>query len=222
MIRTTCHIIYKDTRLVLRCMGLAHTVLLGWLLIFIFSLAQDPASPISGQYIAAIFWMASTFCLILSSAMIYAFEESNDTRTALTLIPAPTQAIWLGKTCVCFGMLCIAQVFFALALMIFLQAPLINMTAYSLCAFLAINLGMASLGALLGAMTHKNTAKESFVSLLLFPLLTPLLMAGIRVGSYAFEGTSGQDIDQWFTIILSFDGIFIACALVLFPYIFSD
>ncbi|MDR2124138.1 MAG: heme ABC transporter permease CcmB, partial [Desulfovibrio sp.] len=80
--------------------------------------------------------------------------------------------------------------------------------------------GIAAAGSLTGALAHGQTGRESLLSILVFPLLAPLFLGGIRVGSSAFGG-SDEATGDWLGICLAFDAVFAAAALPLFPYAYS-
>ncbi len=222
MLSLALHIASKDFLLLWRSFAFMKAILLGFLIIFSSSLAYEGQGSVSGQVAASLFWLASTFCLILISSTVYAFEEHNDTRTALCLLPGPVQAVWLGKGLVIFFFLCLSQVFFVVAILIFLSKTVNMLDLNVLAIFLTINVGMAALSALLGAMPSASSARESLLSLLLFPLLSPLLMAGIRVGSLFFDASLNEYTSSWPSLILAFDGLYIAAALLLYPFLFKD
>ena len=76
MLKAACLIARKDLRLVLsRGAGLVQALLLGLLLIFVFSLSRETGETMSGQGAATIFWLSSAFCQVLSFNMLYGLEE---------------------------------------------------------------------------------------------------------------------------------------------------
>ena len=78
MLKAACLIARKDLRLVLsRGAGLVQALLLGLLLIFVFSLSRETGETMSGQGAATIFWLSSAFCQVLSFNMLYGLEEAN-------------------------------------------------------------------------------------------------------------------------------------------------
>ena len=212
----------KDLRLVLsRGAGLVQALLLGLLLIFVFSLSREPGSTISGQGATTIFWLASAFCQVLCFNMLYGLEENNGARAGLLLLPVPVQSIWLGKTLAGLIILLIAQMIFLPAGIVFLGQSLGEGWPEALFALLLVDLGMASLGSLLGALSQGQAARESLLSIVLFPLIIPILLAGIQVCTAGLgEGMSGES-SSWLGIAGAFDAVFLAAGLLLFPYVFS-
>lgn len=212
----------KDLRLTLgRGGGLIQSLLLGLLLIFVFSLSLAPGQRMSAQGAAAIFWMASAFCQVLIFSTLYGQEEINGQRQGLLLAPVPVQSVWLGKALAGLCLLLAAQLLFLPAIVVFLGQEISPLWPLGLYIALIGNLGIAAVGSLLGALSQGQSARESLLSIVLFPLLAPLFLGGIRIGSAVFSGRLAEGAGDWFGIALAFDAIFAAAALLLFPAIYN-
>lgn len=222
MIRATLAIARKDvTLLISRGTGLAQSFLLGLLLIFVFSLARGIAEEFSAQAAAAIFWMATAFCQVLVFNSLYALEEDNGQRQGLLLAPVPVQAVWLGKALAGLLLLLLAQLLFVPATIVFLDQNLGGSLAQGLIVLLLADLGMAAVGSLLGALSQGQAARESLLSIIIFPLLLPLLLAAIRIGAGVFSGLEQESAGDWFKILVAFDALFLAAGIVLFSFVYS-
>ncbi len=221
MLRAALLIAGKDLRLILgRGFGPAQALLLGLLLIFLFSLAGKTGEKVSPQAAAAVFWMASAFCQVLIFSTLYSYEEGGP-RFGLLCAPCPVQAVWLGKAGAGLLVLLASQAVFLPASAVFLGQSLSDLWLQGLAMLLLVDLGIAALGSLLGALSQGHAGRESLLGIILFPLLTPLFLAGIRLGSAAFSGVMEDAEQSWFILAPAFDGIFIAAALVLFPHIYN-
>ena len=220
MLNAALLIARKDLRLIV-CggAGIVQTLLLGLLLIFVFSLAQQPGDVIPPQTAATIFWLASAFCLVLAGTMSHSLEEAGDVRLGLLLAPVPVQAIWLGKALGMLAILLLAQAVFLPAVVAFLRQTPYQASLSSLAALLLIDLGLAAAGSLLGALAQSRSARESLLSILLFPLILPLLLAGIRCGETLFSPADAGPLTDWLALAAAFDAVFLAAGLVLFPYV---
>ena len=98
MIKTALLLAKKDLTIILgRSAGLCQALLLGLLLIFLFSLSLQNGESLSPHAASTMFWLASVFCQVLIFQMLYAVEEQNGARTGLQTLPCPLQTIWLGK-----------------------------------------------------------------------------------------------------------------------------
>jgi len=195
--------------------GLVQGLLLGLLLLFVFSLSQGVGERMSPQGAGAVFWLGSAFCQVLIFNTLYALEEANGARLGLLLAPAPIQAVWLGKALAGLLLLLVAQMFFLPAAVVFLSQEIGALWPVGLGTLLLVDVGMCALGSLLGALSQGGAARESLLSIVLFPLLVPLLLAGIGVAAQVF-GAPAPDGPA-----AAFDGVFLAAGLLLFGFMYS-
>ena len=222
MLKAAWRMARKDLRLVLaRGAGLVQALLLGLLLIFVFSLSRETGETMSGQGAATIFWLASAFCQVLSFNMLYGLEEANGSRAGLLLLPQPLQSVWLGKAAAGLCLMLAAQLIFLPATIVFLAQPVGDGWQVGLLALLLTDIGMAALGSLLGALSQGQAARESLLSIVLFPLIIPILLAGIRLCAGGFNDALPEGSASWLGITVAFDAVFLAAGLVLFPFVFS-
>lgn len=212
----------KDLHVVLfRGSGLVQALLLGLLLLFVFSLSQGVGDVMSPQGAATIFWLASAFCQVLIFNTLYSLEEANGARLGLLLMPRPLQAVWLGKAMGALALLLLAQVIFLPATIVFLGQHISSLWGWALLSVLLVDVGMVALGSLLGALSQGQAARESLLSIVLFPLLIPLLLAGIRVGAGGFADALPEGLGSWLGVAAAFDALFLGAGLVLFDFVYA-
>ncbi len=213
----------KDLRLVFADgAGIIQPVLLGLILVFVFSLSTPVGEEVPAQAAAAIFWLATSFAVILVFNTLYSLEGANQARIGLLLSPMPVQYIWMGKALSGLVLLLTAQIFFLPAIIVFLGQDLMVSWPGALGTILLIDWGLVAVGSLLGAMSQGHSARDSLLSVVVFPLLVPLLLAGISMGSFFLgEGTGGEP-GSWLGLVLAFNALFTGAALVLFPFIYGE
>ncbi len=215
-------IIKKDFSLFfLRGGGIGQSILLGLLLIFVFSLSQGIGEKVEARALATLFWLASAFAMVLIFNSLHALEEHNQAKSGLHLMPSSIHIVWIAKMLCGIFFMFTAQIVFFFALVVFCNAQLYGSLIELLTFLLLIDIGMATCGALLGALAVGQTGKESLLSIVLFPLLTPLLLAGIEAFSLLFMQHTENVGQSWLFLALAFDGIFLAMALILFPFLYS-
>ena len=160
MLNAAIAIASKDLRLLLsRGTGLVQALLLGLLLIFVFSLSQRVGEVMGPQGAAAIFWLASAFCQVLIFNTLFAIEEANGARFGMLLAPVPVQAVWLGKGIAGFTLLLCAQAVFLPAAIVFLGQSVSPLWHVGLATVLLADVGIVALGALLGALSQGQAAR---------------------------------------------------------------
>lgn len=226
MIKTAFLLARKDLIIILgRSAGLCQALLLGLLLIFLFSLSLQAGEMLSPHSAATMFWLASIFCQVLIFQMLYALEEQNGAKAGLQLLPCPVQAIWLGKFLAGILLLFASQFLFIPAVFVFLSQQLGAYFLYSLLGIFLTDIGICACGSLLGALCVGQSGRESLLSIILFPLLIPLLLSAISLSSIGLLDLQNSFVDtaqifQWLGIALAFDCIFSAVSLILFPYLY--
>ena len=139
----------------------------------------------------------------------------------LLLLPTPVQSVLLGKAAAGLCIILTAQFLFLPATIVFLGQSLGDGWPLALLALVLTDIGMASLGSLLGALSQGQAARESLLSIVLFPLIIPILLAGIRVCAGGFSEALPEGVESWLGIAVAFDAVFLAAGLVLFPFVFS-
>lgn len=201
--------------------GLVQAVLLGLLLIFMFSLSKPLGGAITAQAAGAIFWLASAFGLVLVFNDLFAIEEANGARIGILSSPAPVHSVWLGKGVAGLCLLLVSQLVFLPATVAFLGQT-IHGPWWLLCVTLvAADIGLVVIGALLGALSQGQAARESLLSVIVFPLLLPVLLAGITLFGLCFAPDGVEGFDSWLGLIFAFDALFAGAGLFLFPFVYS-
>lgn len=222
MLRAALVIAGKDLRLALAgAQGLVQTVLLGLLLIFIMSLSREPGEMSPPLAAAAVFWLATAFGQVLVFNFLYGLEEAEGARMGLLLAPCPAQAVWLGKALAGWVLLFCCQMVFAPAAVAFLGQSVGGSLVAGLGVVAAVDWGLCALGSLLGALSVGRSSRESLLTVILFPLLVPVLLAGIRLLETVISGRGAEAVSAWTGTVGAFDAVFTAAALVLFPFLYS-
>jgi heme exporter protein B len=222
MLRAALIIARKDLTLALSgAQGLVQTVLLGLLLIFIMSLSREPGELSPPLAAAAVFWLATAFGQVLVFNTLYGIEEAEGARLGLLLSPAPVQAVWLGKAVAGWVLLFCCQMVFAPAAVAFLGQSVAGSLPVGLAVVAGVDWGLCALGSLLGALSVGRSSRESLLTVILFPLLIPALLAGIRLLETVISGRGLEVVGAWTGTVVAFDAVFTAAALVLFPFLYT-
>jgi len=59
------------------------------------------------------------------------------------------------------------------------------------------------------------------LSVIVFPLLLPVLLSGITLFGMCFSPEVVEDPDKWLGLIFAFDCLFSGAGLFLFPFVYS-
>lgn len=217
MIATTLAIARKDFALVLsRNGGFPQALLLGLILIFVFSLSRGAGENTTPQQAATIFWLGTLFCQVLVFHQLHALENDNLAREGLITSGVPLQGIWLGKTLAGLAIVLLAQLVFYAAVVIFLD-QWAAFTWLLPLGIIVVDFGACLLGAFMGAIPGE---KESLLTVLLFPLLVPQLLAGISLLAITFGAQSPTDSASWLSLGAAYDLLYLGAGLLLFGFFY--
>ncbi|ADU63470.1 MAG: heme exporter protein CcmB [Pseudodesulfovibrio sp.] len=222
MLKRSAAMAAKDLKLsVSGGQGLVQAVLLGLLLIFLFSLSKPVGGVISAQAAGAIFWLASAFGLVLVFNDLFAIEEANGARVGILSSPAPVHAVWIGKGVAGLCLLLVSQLVFLPATVAFLGQAIHGPWWLLGVTLVGADIGLVIIGALLGALSQGQAARESLLSVIVFPLLLPVLLSGITLFAMCFSPDPVGEPGSWLGLILAFDALFAGAGLFLFPFVYS-
>jgi heme exporter protein B len=222
MLKRSAAMAAKDLKLsVSGGQGLVQAVLLGLLLIFLFSLSKPVGGVISAQAAGAIFWLASAFGLVLVFNDLFAIEEANGARVGILSSPAPVHAVWIGKGVAGLCLLLVSQLVFLPATVAFLGQTIHGPWWLLGVTLAGADIGLVIIGALLGALSQGQAARESLLSVIVFPLLLPVLLSGITLFAMCFSPDPVGEPESWLGLILAFDALFAGAGLFLFPFVYS-
>ena len=191
---------------------------------FLFSLSLNAGDRLSPQAAAAMLLGWPRPSVRRSSAtLLYAVEETAQARLGLVLLPAPVQGeAWPGKALAGLLLMAVAQCVFVPAVFVFLGQHLGSAWLFALMGIALGDVGMAASGSLLGALSVGRGGRESLLSIVLFPLLVPMLLAGVRLVSMGIDPDPMlDDALRWTGLAAAFDGLFLAAGLLLFPFVYS-
>ncbi len=114
------------------------------------------------------------------------------------------------------------QAVFLPAAVVFLGQNFVNPDLNGLAMVFLVDLGLCAAGSLLGALSQAASGKESLLSIILFPLLMPLLLAGTAGGAHVFGAPAPGGTGGWLGLACAFDAVFLGAGLLLFGFLYSE
>lgn len=169
-----------------------------------------------------VLWIGIAFSGVLAVSRTWAREAEQDAFRALLLAPLPRAGIYLGKAVAVVAFLTVVEV-----LVVPLVALLFHLSLGPVLGPLSLLLGLgtvgfAAAGTLFGAMTVKTRARDLALSVVLFPLVAPCLLAGVVATRELFGGAPLAEVLAWARILAAADILFVVAGLVLFPALAAD
>jgi heme exporter protein B len=207
----------KDLRIEARSGELSVTsAFFAVLVVVMSSLAFYLGPETRGQVTAGVVWLAVAFSTVLSLSKGWQREREESAFEALVVSPLSPSALFAGK---------------AIGLLLFLY--LIEAIVIPLCAvFFAIDLlkygpglvlialvatpGIAASATLFGAMTVRTRARDLMLAIVLFPLLSPTLLAAVVATRELLMDIPLSELVDYLGLLAIFDVVFLAGGLSLF------
>jgi heme exporter protein B len=212
----------KDLRIEVRGRHAAGAVLpFAATVLIVFGLSLGPGRTLLEQTAPALLWLAVLFASILSFRQAYQYEVDDGALEGLVLAPVDKASVFLGKAAaVCAGLFGLEAAVLALVAALFGlsvgREPLILAGGFVLGT-----VGLAAVGSLFGVLNESPRARESVFPLLVLPLVTPVLIAGIKATSLATAGRGGE-AGSWLGLLVAFDLVFVAAGTLVFGYLVED
>lgn len=210
----------KDLRLELRTKEGFVTMLVfaaAVILLFAFTLGAEPA-PLR-SFTPGLIWMTYFFTAVLGLLRMFGREKEQDAYSLLLTAPIDRSAIYLGKMAAFFVLLLATQVISLPLFWLFLGVPLLASPLAVAVIFVVTDLALAAAGSLVAGMSLRLPSGETFLPILLFPMLTPLLIAGTKATGAALEGRSLGEWDFWLMLLITLFVLFVLAGTFFFDYI---
>lgn len=165
--------------------------------------------------------VAIAFAAVLAISRSWAREREEDAMRALLMAPIPRTAIYAGKAISSWVFLAIVEVLLVPAVGVLYRADFASVLDQLALVLALVTLGVVLSGTLFGVMTVRTSARDLVLSVVLFPLLTPALLAGV-VATRELLGGNAAEVAAWMKVLLAYDVVVGAAAFVLFEPLVAD
>jgi heme exporter protein B len=218
----------KDLKTELRTREvLATTLVFPLVLLLVFRFAFEVGDLVSLRAAApGVIWASALLASILSLTRSFAAEREDDRILGLLLAPVDRGTIFLAKLAANLAFLFLVEAVTLGAFGLFFAFD-IGPALPALVPVVALGtVGISAVGTIFSAMAVNTRARESLLPLLLFPALTPVLLAVLeytRVGlaNATARGSAGVE-GHWLGTLIAFDVVFVAAGWILFEYVVEE
>src|SRR5262249_13460664 len=215
MWRGALAVLEKDLRIEWRTKeSLASFVVLGVLLVVIFSVALDPSPEEAPRLAPSVLWAAFVFTGLLGIQRGFVLERENDCLGGVLASPLDPAALYLGKLAASVVLLAVMHALVA----VLLPAQMGGVLPALVVVLFLGNLGFASLATLFAAMTVRARAREVMLPVLLLPLLVPVLIGGVKATEAVLRGGFAAAAGP-LGVLVAFVAIFVVAGVLLFEQV---
>lgn len=222
VLRQTLAILKKDLRREIRSREiLTTTVSFAVLLMVIFAFGFFRHRNSLLEVFPGTLWIAIVFTGSLGLGRTFQHERHGDCLRAMALIPGSEISLYLGKFLVNFlFMLLFQAALLPLMILAFGVDLSTNLGTHLLTLFVG-TLGFSALGTLVSAMLVRNDLREVLLPIVLYPLLVPLLIAGVVITATLMEGGTAAEVRPWIQAMIAMDIAYALLCVALFRWVLS-
>jgi heme exporter protein B len=209
----------KDLRIELRSLdALVSMLFFSLLVVVLFSIAFDPHGDFSREIAGGVLSVATMFASVSALNQAWAREIRHQVIDAQRMAPAPGADLFLAKVIANFLFVSIVQVILAPVFLIMYNLH-IEGQAWLLAVVLPLGTwALVGNGIFFAALSIRTRNRELLLSLILFPIFIPALLAMVRATSSILTGDS--DPTLWIKLLAGYDIIFTTVSLLLFDVVF--
>lgn len=213
-------ILAKDIRLELRTReSLAAMVVFALTVVLLFAFAFDFTPALRGTFTPGLMWLTYFFVAVLGLLRVFGQEKQLEAYDLLLTAPVDRSLIYLGKSTAFLLLLLVAQLLSLPVFVLFLELPLAAAPGYFFLILLVTDLAIAAVGGLVAGLSLRAPAGDTLLPIILFPLLTPILIAATKATSAALAGQPFAEWDFWIMLIITFFALFVLAGIFTFDYI---
>ena len=215
-------LIRKDLRLQFRAKEtLALIFVFSILVVLIFAFGFGPQFPETekelGKLAASVLWGTSVFAGIITLNRSFALERTHGALHGIRLTGVDAGNVYLSKVISNVIILFLLEIVITpIALQFFGLFDDVSVgTLLKLLGVLSIGtIGFCAVGVLLAGMSTSTSGGESLLSVILLPLVIPIIMAGTKC-SVSLLSTGGIEDGSWLVMLISSSVVFLVSAYLL-------
>ena len=221
LLRHAAAIAAKDVRVEIRAKhALGTLVPFAATVLVSFGFAFGPGRDVLVRTAPGLLWMAVLFAAVIAARRAYQTESEDGALEGLLLAPVDKAAVFLGKAAAValqlLGLVACALLLVVVLFDLTVRGPLVLLAAFALGA-----VGLAAVGSLFGVVAEAARTREAIFPTLVLPLVTPVLVAGVRATDLAATGRTDEAL-AWLGLLVAFDVVFVSLGILVFGFLMED
>jgi len=190
------------------------------LAVLIFSFALDLRGATARAAAPGVLWATVAFAGTLGLSRSLAREQQTGCMDGLLLAPVDRSAIFLGKALGNVILMGLVEVVLLPLFSALFGVPLLRPGVLLVTALGTV--GYAAVGTLLAAIAVNTRAREVMLPIMLLPLAIPALIASVQATGVLVEGGALGYATGWVRLLVVYDLVIVAVALVTFGYVLEE
>lgn len=214
----------KDLRTELRTREvLTTTLVFPLVLLLVFRFAFEVGDQVSLRAAApGVIWASALLASVLALTRSFAAEREDDRILGLLLAPVDRGTIFLAKLLANLLFLFLVEAITLAAFGVFFAVDLAPALPVLVPVVALGTVGISAVGTVFSAMAVSTRARESLLPLLLFPVLTPILLAVLEYTRTGLAGAGGSVEGKWLGTLIAFDVVFVTAGWLLFEHVVEE
>ena len=197
-------------------------LIFGLAIILILALSSNISSEILSNYSAGMFWLMNLFVVVIGVHRSFAYEKEFDAFSLLVSAPVDRGMIFLSKWVSGFIFITTTQLIIIAPFFKLLLLDIPENISFFILTSLLINLAMMSIASIISGIVIRSNFSEVLLPLLMFPLLSPLMIAATKISNDIINSQSYELWNVWVLIIASIVVLFGLAGYALFDFIVEE
>ncbi len=216
-------LIWKEILSELRTKQIISTmVVFGLAISLVFALSFNLNKELIELISPGLFWIAILFCSTLGINRVFSYEIEGDSYWTWIGAPIDRGLVFLSKVIVLVIILLFSEIFIAIPFFIFLNIGIVFSVFHFIITLIFGTCSIISIGCLISGLTLRSRIKGSLISVLLFPLSTPVIIAATKSTEFIFKQKPISEWSFWLLILITISTIFCLTGYLLFNYIIEE
>ena len=226
VIRQVLWLIHKDLILQFRTKDtLVLVFMFSLLVVLAFVFSMGPFFPFDleerSKLAASVLWISFTFAGVITLTRSFDVERSDGAVHIIRLAGVDPSNFYISKVLSNFIFLTLLEFILTPVSLQFVESlDLVSViTLFKLLGILSIGtLGLCAVGVILSGMASTTRGKESLLSVLLLPLVIPVIMAGTKC-TVSLLSTGALQGTFWIMLLILYSFVFLTISYLLFEFV---
>jgi heme exporter protein B len=192
------------------------------LVLAIFNFARDPTVVSAVDLAPGILWITFSFAGLLGLNRVFAIERENRTLEGLLLSPVSRPALFLGKALANLAFVGLVEALALPLFALFFNVPVLPVLGPLVLVIVLATIGFVGVGTLLSAIAVSTRFAELMLPLLMLPFLVPPITSAVQLTSRLFAQRPLAEQAAWLKLLVGYDIVVIAAALVVFEFTLDE